>query len=440
MKLLLAGLDHTTAPVEIRERLAFSTTDISAALTRLTGKSGDAPPLLAEAAILSTCNRVEIYGVSHAGGTAQNLVNFLAEFHGLEEREFAHTLYFYSGEDVARHLCATASGLRSLVLGEAQIQGQVRTSYEQAQAAGTVGPVLHRLFQHALVAGKRARSETALGQGAASISQAGVELARQRLGELKGRAVLLVGGGEVSELAAQNLLANGADRLMIVNRTTARARELAERYGATAYGLEDLPVVLPRADIVISSTAAPVPIIYREHVSDALAVKTLSCAVNGAAPCPEMLLIDLAVPRDIHPDVASVPGAYVYTVDDLQDVVRATLGQRAQAARRAEEIILEEMRAFQAWVRTQEAVPALTMLREHAESLRNAELERALRRLADLSPEQRTVIEALTRSIVNKLLHMPTRRLRDAAAEGDGMRYAAMVRDLFNLEPSTADR
>jgi glutamyl-tRNA reductase len=153
-----------------------------------------------------------------------------------------------------------------------------------------------------------------------------------------------------------------------------------------------------------------------------------------------MLLIDLAVPRDIHPDVASVPGAYVYTVDDLQDVVRATLGQRAQAAQRAEEIILEEMRAFQAWVRTQEAVPALTMLREHAEALRNAELERALRRLADLSPEQRTVIEALTRSIVNKLLHMPTRRLRDAAAEGDGMRYAAMVRDLFNLEPSTADR
>lgn len=439
MKLILAGLDHTTAPVEIRERLAFSATDIPAALARLTGKGGDTQPLLAEAAILSTCNRVEVFGVSRAGSTEQSLVRFLAEFHGIEEREFAHTLYFYHGEAVAQHLCATAAGLRSLVLGEAQIQGQVRTAYEQAQAAGSVGPMLHRLFQHALIAGKRARSETALGQGAASISQAGVELARQRLGTLKGRTVLLIGGGEVSELAAQNLLANGADRLMIVNRTTARARELAERYGASAFGLEELPTVLPLADIVISSTSAPVPIIYREHVCEALAARArMGANGDGAAPA-EMLLIDLAVPRDIHPEVATVPGAYVYTVDDLQDVVRATLGQRAQAAQRAEEIVQEEVRAFRSWVRTQEALPALTMLREHAEALRNAELERALRRLADLSPEQRTVIEALTRSIVNKLLHMPTRRLRDAAAEGDGLRYAAMVRDLFNLEPSTAD-
>lgn len=436
MKLILAGLDHTTAPVEIRERLAFTTTDITAALTRLTGRTGDGPPLLAEAAILSTCNRVEIYGVSHAASTAQSLVRFLAEFHGLEEREFAHTLYFYSGESVAHHICTTAAGLRSLVLGEAQIQGQVRTSYEQAQVAGSAGPVLHRLFRHALTAGKRVRTETPLGLGAASISQAGVELARQRLGELKGRSVLLVGGGEVSELAAQNLLANGADRLMIVNRTTARARELAERYGATAYGLEELPATLACADIVISSTAAPVPIIYREHVCDALTAKAQSHLRSGTAP--EMLLIDLAVPRDIHHEVASVPGAYVYTVDDLQDVVRATLGQRAQAVKQAELITIEEVTAFQAWIRTQEAVPALTMLREHAEALRNAELERALRRLADLSPEQRTVIEGLTRSIVNKLLHTPTRRLRDAAAEGDGLRYAAMVRDLFNLESSAS--
>jgi glutamyl-tRNA reductase len=433
MKLILAGLDHTTAPVEIRERLAFSPSDIAAALTRLTRPQDGRPPLLAEAVILSTCNRVEIYGLAGGESTAENLTRFLAEFHALAEDDFAHALFFFHGDTVARHLCATASGLRSLVLGEAQIQGQVRSSFEHAQAVGSLGPVLHRLFQHALTAGKRVRSETPLGQGAASVSQAGVELARRRLGELRGRQVLLVGSGEVSELAAQNLLANGADRLMIVNRTLAHGRELAGRYGAEALTFDELPHALARADILISSTAAPVPIIYRKHVADALEAKAAMRAVGGAS-IPEMLLIDLAVPRDIHPEVASLPGCHLCTVDDLQEVVRATLGQRAQSAERAEQIAVEEVHAFEGWLRTQEAVPALTMLREHAEHLRHAELERAMRRLNDISPEQRTVIESLTRSLVNKLLHTPTRRLRDAAAQGDGQRYAAMVAELFNLE------
>jgi glutamyl-tRNA reductase len=434
MKLLLAGLDHTTAPVEIRERLAFTNTDIPAALTQLTRPQSGRPAPLAEAAILSTCNRVEIYGVAHESSTAQSLVRFLADFHGLDEQAFAHTLFFFSGDSVARHVCATAAGLRSLVLGEAQIQGQVRQSFEHAQSVGSLGPVLHRLFQHALTAGKRARTDTGLGLGAASVSQAGVELARRRLGDLAGRSVLLVGGGEVSELAAQNLLANGADSLMIVNRTEARARELAERYKATAHGFDDLPACLARADIVISSTAAPVPIIYREHVAAALEAKPRAHGLGAADEAPAMLLIDLAVPRDFATDVASVPGAHLCTVDDLQEVVRLTLGQRAGAAAQAETIVLEEVAAFEAWCHTQDAVPALTLLRERAEELRNAELERALRRLAGLSPEQQSVVEGLTRSLVNKLLHPPTRRLRDAAAQGDGQRYAAMVTDLFNLE------
>lgn len=435
MTLFLAGLDHTTAPVEIRERLAFSATDIPAALMRLTMPHGGRP-LLREAAILSTCNRVEVYGVASDEGTAQAITNFLAEFHGLEEKHFVHALFFYSGDTVARHLCATASGLRSLVLGEAQIQGQVRTAYEQAQVAGSVGPILHRLFQHALAAGKRARSETGLGQGAASVSQAGVELARHRLGELKGRNVLLVGSGEVSELAAQNLRANGADRLMVINRTVARARELADRYDGEAYSFDDLPEVMARADIVISSTAAPVPILYRQHIADALAAKSRARSVGGGPPT--MLLIDLAVPRDIAPEVATLPGVHVCTVDDLQEVVRTTLDLRAHEAEAAERFADEEVEAFLAWLRTQDAVPALTRLRENAEAMRTAELERALRRLNDLSPEQRTIVEGLTRSIVNKLLHTPTRRLRDAAAQGEGQRYAAMLRDLFNLEAEAA--
>lgn len=434
MKLILAGLDHTTASVDIRERLAFSTTDLAAALRQLTLPVDGREPLLAEAAILSTCNRVEIYGVANGGVTARSLVQFLCAFHCLPEEQFAHTLYFLHDEPVGRHLCATAAGLRSLVLGEAQIQGQVRTAFEHSQAAGSVGPVLHRLFQHALTAGKRARTETALGLGAASVSQAGVELARRRLGELKGRSVLLVGSGEVSELAAQNLLANGAEQLMIVNRTLARGQELAGRYCAEALTFEELPDALVRADILISSTAAPVPIIYRSHIAEALAAKARQRLMRGESPAPEMLLIDLAVPRDIHSEVAGLPGVHLCTVDDLQEVVRATLGQRAHSIERAETIAAEEVAAFEAWLRSQDAVPALTMLRERAETLRDAELQRALRRLGDISPEERTVIEGLTRSLVNKLLHSPTRRLRDAAAQGDGQRFAAMVTELFNLE------
>jgi glutamyl-tRNA reductase len=433
MNLFLAGLDHTTAPVEIRERLAFSTTDVPAALMRLTMDRNGRPPLLKEAVILSTCNRVEVYGVAADEGTAQTITNFLADFHGLDEKHFVHALFFYSGDTVARHLCATASGLRSLVLGEAQIQGQVRTAYEHAQVAGSVGPILHRLFQHALAAGKRARSETNLGQGAASVSQAGVELARHRLGELKGRHVLLVGSGEVSELAAQNLRANGADRLMVINRTVARARELADRYGGEAYSFEDMPEVMARADIVISSTAAPVPIIYRQHVADALAAKARARSIGGGPP-PAMLLIDLAVPRDVAPEVANLHGVHVCTVDDLQEVVRNTLDHRASEAELAERFADEEVEGFLGWLRTQDAVPALTSLRESAEAVRTSELERAMRRLNDLSPEERTIVEGLTRSIVNKILHSPTRRLRDAAAQGDGQRYAAMLRELFNLE------
>ncbi len=433
MNLLLAGLDHTTAPVEIREQLAFSQTDLPSALMQLTQAENGATPLFAEAVILSTCNRVEIYGVANPGTTAQHVADFLATFHRRPINSFVHTLYFYQGEAVARHLCATAAGLRSLVLGEAQIQGQVRAAYEAAQRIGSVGSTLHRLFQIALVAGKRVRHETTIGRGAASVSQAGVELAKRRLGDLRGREVLLIGGGEVSELAAQNLIANGADRLTIVNRTSARAAALAERYGAEMLDFSALPEALARADIVISSTAAPVPIIYRHHVAEALAHKQRVRACGDCEP-PAMLLIDLAVPRDIAADVGQLPGVHLFTVDDLREVVNHTIELRSAVLEIAQQIVEEQVREFLDWWRTQEALPVLTMLRQRAEEVRNEELARALRRLSDLSPEQRAVIEGLSRSIVNKLLHPPTRCLREAAAHGQGKRYATMLAELFNLE------
>lgn len=427
MNLLLVGLDHTTAPVDVREQLAFNQADLPAALRQLTTCRDGRPALLDEAAILSTCNRVEIYGAASSASTAREIVGFLERFHGVERERFVASLFFYTGEAVVRHLCATAAGLHSLVLGESQIQGQVRTASETARQVGTLGPVLSQLFRYALTAGKRVRSETLLGSGAASISQAGVELARQRLGQLEDCSVLLVGSGSVSELAVQNLIENGARELMVVNRTYDHGLNLAVRYGARAFTFDDLVTAMAGANIVISSTAAPVAVIQRAHVEQALQARR----GNG---CPhDMLLIDLAVPRDIAPDVAHVPGVHLYTIDDLQGVVQHTLEQRHAVVTEAERIVEEEVAAFKAWLREQDALPALAALRQRAEATRNAELERAFKRLATLSPEQQQVVEAFSRSLVNKLLHDPTVRTRDAAARGDGGRYAAMLADLFNL-------
>lgn len=438
MNLCVVGLDHTTAPVEVRERLAFNPADLPAALLQLTGRHNGSRPLLTEAAIVSTCNRVEVYGVAADAGTARNIVRFLADFHGIEEEQFVSSLFFYSGHEVTEHLCATAAGINSIVLGEAQIQGQIRGAQEIAQQVGTLGPILSRLFRQAIVAGKRVRSETDLAQGAASVSQAGVELARQKLGSLEGRSVLLVGSGQVSELAAQNLLANGARDLLIVNRTLAHGLALAERYGARCFSYDELTHAMAQADIVISSTAAPVTVIHRFHVEMALqargAQNHLARAVNSSCPQHEMLLIDLAVPRDIDSDVVEVPGIHLYTVDDLQNVINHTMERRSAALTAAKKIVREEVNAFKEWLTSREALPALSCLRQQAEELRNSELKRALRHLGDLSPEQWHVVEALSRSLVNKLLHSPTIRMKSAAANGDGQRYAAMLCDLFDLE------
>ena len=422
MNLYLVGIDHTTAPVSLRERLAFAAEEIPIALAQLTRGSVEQPAPLVEAAILSTCNRVEVYGVASAAEADAQMVTFLARFHAMDPAELAPHLFHYSGEAAAAHLCATAAGLRSIVLGEAQIQGQVRLAAEVAQQAGSSGPILNTLFRHALAAGKRVRHQTALGTGPASVSQAGVELAQQQLGTLAGRRVLLVGGGKVSELAMQNLRAYGATNLLIANRTHQHALELAERYEAEAIPFETLPAALAEADIVISSTAAPTPVIEREHVQAALrARRTTSVS--------QMLILDLAVPRDVAPDVATLPGVSIYTVDDLQHVA-----QRRAAVAAAETIVAEEQVEWSAWLRSQETLRSLTSLRQHAEALRAAEMQRAMRRLSALSPEQQEAVEALTQSLVNKLLHTPTVRLKHAAAAGDGLRYASMVSELFDIE------
>ncbi len=430
MKLFMVGLDHTSASVDVRECLAFSPTDLPNALSQLTNRNNGKPPLLAEAVILSTCNRVELYGVSlnDTEEVEQGIVEFLSKFHNLSSESFHESLFFRYGDAVVSHLFETSAGLRSLVLGEAQIQGQVRTAYDIAQRVRSAGAILTRLFRNAITTGKRVRHETSLGSGAASVSQAGVELARRRLGSLDDCRVLLVGSGAVSELAAQNLLANGAGELFVVNRTLERGKELADRYGAQAFPFEDLVKIMAQSDIVISSTAAPVTVIHRSHVADAMQIR----ADEGIVCKAGMMLIDLAVPRDIEPDVVEVPGAHLYTVDDLHEVVNQTLEQRRTAITEAQRIVTQEVESFSGWLRSYDALPVLTTWRMHAERVRHEELLRAKRRL-NLSPEEEYVFEAFSRSLVNKLLHDPTLRTKSAAAEGDGQRYAAMLRDLWNL-------
>jgi glutamyl-tRNA reductase len=439
MKLFMVGVDHTSAPVALRERLAFDETNLTEALHALTvpGDQGDA--VLREAVILSTCNRVEIYGVA-TGDVEQVMTAFLADFHQLDPIQFRDALFFHYGPDVVHHLFETTTGLRSIVLGEAQIQGQVRRAFSTAQRVRSVGPVLTRLFSRSLVTGKRVRRETSLGEGAASVSQAGIALAEQQLGSLEGCTVLLVGSGKVSELAAQNLLAYGARNLIVVNRTYDNARNLAARYGAQAYPFEDLMAAMVEADIVISSTAAPFAVITQSMVEEVLAEKAACVPVMrsvGAAvdtiPAPDLLLIDLAVPRDIMADVADLPAVSLYTVDDLRSVIDTTMMRRGQAVAEARLIVAEEYDDFMAWMRIQETMPVLSSWRQQAEAMRDAELKRALRRMSELSPEDQHVLEAFSRSLVNKLLHSPTLRTRHAAAAGDGQRYADMLRDLWSL-------
>lgn len=425
--LFLVGIDHTTAPVALRERLSFSAEEVVQALKQLTYADGG---VLREAVILSTCNRVEVYGVGKDADGLEAMQRFLAAFHALPYAEVAPFMIVRRGIEVAAHLCATAAGLHSIVLGEAQIQGQVRNAVEVAQREHASGSLLNGLFRHALAAGKRVRHETALGKGAASVSQAGVELARRQLGGLRGKRVLLVGSGTMSELAVKNLQAYGATDLMITNRTAAKAEALAERYGACAIPFDALDEVLGAVDILISATSSPEPVIGKAAVTAALNARR---AHHDEHHHP-LLLLDLAVPRDIDPAVAELDGVRLATVDDLQGLVDATLAQRRNELAPAQTIVAEEVAAFERWLREQETLPALTSLRQQAEALRQTELQRAMRRLGELSPEQQQAVDVLTQSLVNKLLHAPTLRLKDAAAAGDGSRYAALMRELFALE------
>jgi glutamyl-tRNA reductase len=424
MHILVVGLDHHTSPVAVRERLAFQPSHYEPAYQHLLES---ATTSVREAVILSTCNRVEVYAVSEESAVARLAIeDFLHTFHDLEPETVTDALYVYQDRDAVMHLFSTACGLNSLVVGEPQIQAQVRNAAGLAGGAQALGPVLHGLFRHALEVGKRARTETNISRNAASISHAGVELARRLLGDLRAAHVLLVGSGEMSELAAKNLIDNGARKVTLVNRTVEHAQLLAGQWGGTALPFDALADALHDADVVISSTAAPHTVIQVEHVRAALADR----------PGRPLLLIDLAVPRDVAAEVAEVTGAFVYDIDDLHEVVATNLMRRREEVIAVEKIVDLEAERYLSWLSTRAVVPTLNRLREHAELISRAEIDRAMRRLPGLDDREREVVASLAAGIVNKLLHQPTVRLKQEAVGGNGAAYAEALQFLFGLETS----
>jgi glutamyl-tRNA reductase len=347
-ELVAVGLDHTTAGIELRERLAFASAEIPAALRQL---ANPAEAGLEQAAILSTCNRVELYAVARVRAWRTELTAWLARYHGLKPDELSGATYFHRGGDVAHHLAATAAGMRSLVLGESQILGQVRTALEHALLSGTAGPELRRLFDSAIAAARRVRSETALGRGVASIPQASVEFACKQLGTLTRSTVLLIGAGNIGELAAKRLVKCRVGELLVLGRDQPRARKLAERHGGRAITPERLSEALTRSDVVISSTGAPRPILHRAQLQRALARR-------GAGVSRPLLLIDLAVPRDVDPAISAMPGVELHTIDDLEQVVQGALARRRAELPAAYSILRGEVARFTRWLGAREPVAA----------------------------------------------------------------------------------
>jgi glutamyl-tRNA reductase len=415
MSLVVVGINHRTAPVELRERVVFEPSRIPEALQQLRSL-----PEIRESVIVSTCNRTELYCVADGAGQGQ-LGEWLQRYHGLGN-SLHHCLYHHGEDKAVGHTFSVASGLDSMVLGEPQILGQLKDAYRVAQEAGTTGPVLNRLFQSAFSVAKRVRTETKIGANAVSVASAAVAMARTVFASFENRTALLVGAGETVALAARHLYADGLRRMIIANRSVDRARELAAEFHGFAIGLDEIPSHLKEADIVVASTAAPHSIITRHMTEQAL----------RARKHRPMFMVDIAVPRDIDADVAELEDVYLFTVDDLQSVVNENLEGRRQAAREAGELINAEVERFSHSLRTRDAAPLIRRLREDADRTRQRTLEQARHMLAH-GKSHDEVLSFLANTLTNRLLHAPSQRLRDAAETGDGDILEAIA-DIYRLD------
>jgi glutamyl-tRNA reductase len=414
MTLLLIGINHKTAPIEVRERVAISREELPGATRALAEVPG-----VTECMIVSTCNRVEILAAvdaPNANSPTDGLTSFLHRHFGLDPALLAPHLYEHRDQEAVRHLFRVAASLDSMVVGEPQILGQVKDAFAVARASGTVGGHLEHLLQGAFAAAKKVRSETEIGSNSVSIASVAVELARKIFGSLQGRTVFLVGAGKMSELAARHLVQQGAGAILVTNRTLERARRMAETFQGQVIPFGQLYEAASQADIVISSTGAPHAIFRREHGQEFLRRRRNR----------PMFFIDIAVPRDVDPEMGKLEGIFVYDIDDLQQVAAAHMAERSREATDAEALIEGEVERFHQRQLTVNVAPAIVALQHQAEEIRQAELKHAHARLGSLSAEQLAAVEALTRGLVNKFLHPPMQALKQAAREHDAARLEAL--------------
>lgn len=417
MKILLTGVNHKTAPVELREQLAIAPERLSDATRALLEFPG-----VHEAMILSTCNRVELLACHDAG--SPDLLGFLNRYLGVDTTALRPHTYEYRETDAVQHLFRVAASLDSMVVGEPQILGQVKESYTTARAVGAVHRHLETLLQSTFTVAKKVRSETQIGSSSVSIASVAVDLAKKIFGSLEGKRVLLVGAGKMSELAARHLMRQGASSILVANRTHDRAVRLAQNFKGRAVRFDDIYATADQADIIISSTGSQEYIFRREHGQHFLHKR------RGRP----MFFIDIAVPRDVDPEMNRVDGVFLYDIDDLQSVAALHQEDRAREAQRAESIIAEEVQRFQRKAQAPNVAPMIVDLQSAAEEMRQAELRRAQSRLQSLTPEQQAAVEGLTRGLMNKFLHLPMQALKSAALEADVV-MIDVIRAAFNLSP-----
>jgi len=420
--LIVVGVSHTTAPIEVRERLTFRPHEAVQELAHLRAQG-----VIREGVVLSTCNRTEIYAVEESGDTVTHISSVLSSRLGDDATRFT---YAHRDRDATSHLFAVAAGIDSMILGEAQIQGQVKDAWVECRTQS--GPILNRMFQSALLAASRAREETGIGRGAASVSSAAVQLAKKIFGGLSGRRAMILGAGDVAELALECLLNEGVRVAIVANRTHERAQTLAERHGATAMHYEECWESLREVDLLICSTASPVPVLTVARVRD-------SIEARGDRP---LCVLDIALPRDVEPAVGDLDNVFLYDLDDLRAAAAANLEQRGEDVPAALQTIAGEVQQFWDWLAGLAAVPVVREFRDEMDRLRSTELALALRRLGPLSPEQVEAIEHFSKSLMNKFLHEPSVRLKAAAANGRGLGVVDAARYLFALEsksPSDAE-
>ena len=424
MRLFVVGLSHRTAPLALRERVDFTRGGVEAALDALAARQ-----IAGEAVVLSTCNRAEIYLAADGDGAVDEAVRFFAEYHEVENAEIAPHIYVRYGADAARHLFKVAAGLDSLVVGEPQILGQVKSAYTVAAEAHATGAVLNRLFHMAFAAGKRVRSETGLSEGAVSVSYAAIALARKIYGDLTPLRVLILGSGEMAKLTGVHLKAQGVNQIAIGGRTAAPAARLAVELSAEVVDWADVHAAIERADILVTATGAPSAVLSAADIAAAMRSRRERA----------LFIIDIAVPRNVEADAGSIDQVFLYNIDDLQGIVKENLARRSAELESADAIVAEETLRFAGWLQAREVIPTVVALRERFETIRRAELQRLQPRLQGLPPEAQAQVDQITRLIVEKLLLTPTEQLKSISDNSLAATYSDALHRLFSLPSPPAD-